>query len=160
MKVLAEECKTNFYLFLCNPQVDEVLKSLPNAFRLEGVENLTDISIALTSAFRRMDAVSTIPRRACIEIISDVLLQHHAVSARRWLAALIPEFRSRGFAVLAVMNPQMHSPQEVQAILDIFDGEISIFERETKKGLQKFLKISKMHDQRYLDSELPLKRKG
>jgi hypothetical protein len=48
----------------------------------------------------------------------------------------------------------------VQAILDIFDGEINIFERETKKGLQKFLKISKMHDQRYLDSELPLKRKG
>jgi KaiC/GvpD/RAD55 family RecA-like ATPase len=160
MKVLAEECKTNFYLFLCNPQVDEVLKSLPNTFRLEGVENLTDISIALTSAFRRMDAVSTIPRRACIEIISDVLLQHHAVSVRRWLAALIPEFRSRGFTALAVMNPQMHSPHEVQAILDIFDGEINIFERETKKGLQKFLKISKMHDQRYLDSELPLKRKG
>jgi KaiC/GvpD/RAD55 family RecA-like ATPase len=159
-KDLAEEYKTNFYLILCNPQVDEVVKSLPNAFRLEGVENLTEISIALVSAFRRMDAAQTVSRRACIEIISDVLLQHHAVQTRRWLAALIPEFRSRGFTTLAVMNPQMHPSQETQAILDVFDGEINIFERETKKGLQKFLKISKMHDQRYLESELPMKKKG
>jgi hypothetical protein len=93
------------------------------------------------------------------EIVSDVLLQHHAVSVRRWLTALIPEFRSRSFTTLAVMNPQMHPAQETQAILDIFDGEINIFEKETKKGTQKFLKISKMHDQRYLDSELRLKKK-
>jgi KaiC/GvpD/RAD55 family RecA-like ATPase len=160
IKALAEECKTNFYLFLCNPQVDEVVKSLPNAFRLEGVENLTDISIALTSAFRRIGAAPTASRRACIEIISDVLLQHHAVSVRRWLTRLIPEFRSRGFTTLAVMNPQMHPSQEAQAILDVFDGEINIFERETKKGSEKFLKIRKMHDQRYLEGELRLKRKS
>jgi KaiC/GvpD/RAD55 family RecA-like ATPase len=160
MKALAEECKTNFYLFLCSPQVDEVVKSLPNAFRLKGVENLTDISIALASAFRRMDDVPTVPRRACIEIISDVLLQHHAVSVRRWLVALIPEFRSRCFTILAVMNPHMHPSQEAQAILDVFDGEINIFEKETKKGFQKFLNIRKMHGQRYLENDLPLKRKG
>jgi KaiC/GvpD/RAD55 family RecA-like ATPase len=160
IKALAEECKTNFYLFLCNRQIDEFVKSLPNAFMLKGVENLTEISIALASAFRRIVAAPTVSKRACIEIISDVLLQHHALSVRRWLAALIPEFRSRSFTTLAVMNSQMHPSQEVQAILDVFDGEINIFERETKRGLQKFLKISRMHDQRYLESELRLKRKG
>jgi KaiC/GvpD/RAD55 family RecA-like ATPase len=158
VRALAEECQLNFYVFLCNPHADEIVKSLPNVFKLKGVENLTEISIALTSAFRRVDAASTVSRRACIEIISDLLLQHHAVSVRRWLAALIPELRSRGFTTLAVMNPQMHSPQEAQAILDVFEGEINIFERETKKGSEKFLKIRKMHDQRYLERELPLNK--
>jgi KaiC/GvpD/RAD55 family RecA-like ATPase len=159
VRALAEEFQSNFYLFLCNPQADQIVKSLPNLFKLKGVENLTEISIALTSAFRRIDAASTVPRRACIEIISDVLLQHHALSVRRWLAALNPELRSRGFTTLAVINPQMHAPQEVQAILDVFEGEISIFERETKKGSEKFLKIRKMQDQKYLERELPLDKK-
>ncbi|HVP17121.1 MAG TPA: ATPase domain-containing protein [candidate division Zixibacteria bacterium] len=158
IKALAVEWQTNLYLFLCNPQVDETLKKLPNLFRLKGVENLTEINIALISAFRRLDPVTAVSRRACIEIVSDALLQHHALSVRKWLATLIPEFRSRGFTTLGVMNPQMHPPEEVQAILDIFDGEINIFERETKKGSEKFLKIRKMHEQRYLERELPLNK--
>lgn len=159
VRALAEEFQSNFYLFLCNPQADQIMNNLPNLFKLKGVENLTEISIALTSAFRRIDAASTLSKRACVEIISDLLLQHHALSVRRWLAALNPELRSRGFTTLAVINPQMHPSQEVQAILDIFEGEINIFERETKKGSEKFLKIRKMQDQKYLEREFPLDRK-
>lgn len=155
---LVEEFQSNFYLVICNPQADEIIKSLPNVFKLKGVENLTDISIALTSAFRRLDALLSGPRRACIEIISDVLLQHHAASTRRWLTGLVPDLRSRGFTTLAVMNPKMHPSEEVQAILGLFEGEINIYEKETEKGLGKFLKIKKMHDQRYLESELPLRK--
>ncbi len=159
VRTLAEEFQSNLYLFLCNPQADQIVKNFPILFKLKGVENLTEISIALTSAFRRIDSESTVSRRACIEIVSDVLLQHHALSVRRWLAALNPELRSRGFTTLAVINPQMHAPQEVQAILDVFEGEISIFEKETKKGAEKFLKIRKMQDQKYLERELPLDKK-
>jgi len=158
VKALAEECQTNFYLFLCNPRADEIIKSLPNVFKLKGVENLTEISIALTSALRRLDASAGGAKRACIEIISDALLQHHAVSTRRWLTSIIPELRSRGFTTLAVMNPQMHHLEEVQAILDLFEGEISVYEKETRKGLEKFIRIKKMYNQRYLESELPLKK--
>jgi KaiC/GvpD/RAD55 family RecA-like ATPase len=158
VRTLAEEFQSNFYLFICNPQGDEIIKSLPNVYKLKGVENLTDISIALTTAFRRLDTSITGPRRACIEIISDVLLQHHAVSTRRWLTRLIPDLRSRGFTTLAVMNPQMHPPQEVHAILGLFEGEINIYEKETEKGLEKFLKVKKMYNQRYLESELPLRK--
>ncbi len=158
VRALAEEFQSNFYLFICNPRADTMIKSLPNVFKLKGVENLTNISIALTSAFRKLDASLREPRRACIEIISDVLLQHHAVSTRRWLTGLIPDLRSRGFTTLAVMNPQMHSPEEVQAILGLFEGEINIYEKETERGLEKFLKVKKMHDQRYLESELPLRK--
>ncbi|TET63652.1 hypothetical protein E3J49_06110 [Candidatus Bathyarchaeota archaeon] len=152
--------QSNFHLFICNPQANKTIRPLPNISKLKGVENLTDISIALTSAFRRLDSSSKGPRRACIEIISDILLQHKAVHTRRWLTGLIPELKSRGFTTLAVMNPHMHSPQEVHAILGLFEGEITIYEKETEKGLEKFLKIRKMYNQRYLEDKLPLKKEA
>jgi KaiC/GvpD/RAD55 family RecA-like ATPase len=157
-KALAQQFQSNFYLFVCNPQADTIIQTLPNVFKLKGVENLTDINIALTSAFRKLDTSLRAPRRACIEIISDILLQHHAVPIRRWLTALIPELKSRGFTTLAVMNPYMHPSQEVQAIQDIFDGEISIYEKETQRGPNKLLRIKKMLNQRYLDNELIIKK--
>jgi len=159
MKALAEKFQSNFSIFICNPYIDTKMRNLLNVFGLKGVENLTKISIALTSAFRRLDKSSSGQRRACIDIISDVLLQHHSVSTRRWLAGLLPELRSRGFTTLAVMNPQMHPLQEVQAILDLFEGEISIYEKEQDKGPAKFLKIKRMLDQEYLESELPLRKR-
>ena len=152
---LAEKFQSNFYLFICNPEANAIIKNLPNVFKLKGVENLTDINIAIASVLRKLKESST-SRRACIEIISDILLQHHAVSTRRWLNALIPKLKSKGFTTLAVMNPQMHPSEEVQAILDLFEGEISLYERETKKGSEKFLKIKKMYNQKYSKNELRL----
>ena len=158
MRTLVEEFQSNFYLFICNPQADEIIRSLPNVFGLKGVENLTDINIALTSAFRRLNSSPKGPRRACIEIISDVLLQHHAAISRRWLTGLLADLKSKGFTTLAVINAQMHPPEEVQAILGLFEGEISLYEKENEGGLGKSLKIRKMHNQRYSTSELPLRR--
>ncbi len=158
VKNLAEDFQSHFYLFICNPQADTIIKSLSNVFKLKGVENLTDINIALTSAFRKLDASLRKPRRACVEIVSDVLLQHRAIQTRRWLTGLMPELRSKGFTTLAVMNPQMHPPEEVHAILGLFEGEINIYEKETTKGLKKCLRIKKMYNQRYLESELPLRK--
>jgi len=155
---LAKDFQSSFYLFICNPEADAIIKSLPNVFKLKGVENLNDINIALTSAFRKLDKMPKGIRRVCIEIISDVLLQHHAVQTRRWLNALIPKLKSKGFTTLAVMDAGMHSPQEVRAILDLFEGEINIHEKKIKKGFRKYLRIKKMHNQRYSDSELPLKK--
>lgn len=76
VETLTKEPQSNIF-FVCNPQADKVIKDMPNVFKLKGVENLTDINIALTSAFRRLNMLVSSPRRACIEIISDVLLQHH-----------------------------------------------------------------------------------
>ncbi len=158
VKALAEKSQSNFYLFICNPQADLMIKSLPNVFKLEDVESLADIDVALTKAFRKLKTPISGPRRACIEIISDVLLQHHAVTTRKWLARLIPDLRSKGFTTLAVINPQMHSPEEVHAILGLFEGEISIYEKETAKGSGKFLKVKRMLAQRYFEDELLLEK--
>jgi KaiC/GvpD/RAD55 family RecA-like ATPase len=157
-RALAEEFQSNFYLFVCNPRADIMIKSLPNVFKLKGVESLTDIDIALIKAFRMLDASRSGPRRACIEIISDVLLQHHAVITRKWLSGILPDFRSKGFTTLAVVNPHMHPQEEVQAILGLFEGEIKISEKETERGIGKILRIRKLYNQRYLENELTLTR--
>jgi KaiC/GvpD/RAD55 family RecA-like ATPase len=158
-KTLADEYKSRFWLFVCNPQADAIVRDAPNVFKLKGVENLTDISIALTSAIRKLDPSVRDARRICLGLVSDVLMQHHAVRTRRWLVGLIPELQAEGFTILAVMDPRIHSSEEFYAILGLFDGEISIFEKEGEKGGGKYLKINKMSNQKYREDELPLKKK-
>jgi tetratricopeptide (TPR) repeat protein/KaiC/GvpD/RAD55 family RecA-like ATPase len=155
-KKLATKHLSNFYLFLCNPQADIMTENASNVFKLKGVENLTDIDITLTKAFRALNPSAVAPRRICIDILSDVLLQHHAVTTRRWLGALLPTLKSKGFTILALIDPGMHPREETQAVLGLFDGEISIFEKETAQGTVGFLKIMKMTGQKYLKTEIRL----
>jgi KaiC/GvpD/RAD55 family RecA-like ATPase len=156
-KALAEGFQSHFYLFICNPQADAMIGNRPNIFKLKGIENLTEISIALASALNKLTMPAGGHRRACIDIVSDVLLQHHAVNTRRWLNALISQLKSKGFTILAVIDPEMHPSEEVHAILDVFDGEISIYEKETGKRSGKFLRILRMQNQEYSRNELPLR---
>ncbi len=155
-KALAEEHPSNFFLFVCNIQADAMVQNLPNVFKLKGIESLTEIDIALTKAFRTLNPSATGSKRACIEIVSDVLLQHHAVITRKWLSALLPNLKSKGFTVLAVINPHMHPQEEVQAITGLFDGEIRISEKEIAKGIEKVLRIRRLFNQKYLENELTL----
>ena len=143
-KELAEKYPSNFYLLLCNPQADTMVQSAPNVFKLKGVENLTEIDITLTKAFRALGPTAVASRRICIDIVSDALLQHHAVNTRRWLGTLLLALKSKGFTTLAVVNPRMHPQEELEAVLGLFDGEISLYEKETAKGLARFLRVKKM----------------
>jgi KaiC/GvpD/RAD55 family RecA-like ATPase len=158
-KTLAQEHPANFSLLLCNIEADTIVQDLPNVFKAKGVESLTEIDIMLTKAMRTIGAPVTSGRkRICFDIISDALLQHHAVNTRRWLSALLPKLKAKGFTVLATINPQMHPPEDVQAVLGLFDGEIRVIERETAKGTERVLKIRKLQNQKYLESELYLSR--
>jgi hypothetical protein len=132
------------------------VENQPNVFRLKGVENLTDIDIAITKALRTLAPADRKPRRVCIEILSDVLLQHHAVTTRKWLSGLLPTLKSKGFTTLAIITPQMHPQEEVQAVLSLFEGEIRVTEKESVQGNNKILKIRKLRDQRYSEEELNL----
>ena len=160
LRSLIEKYPSNLYLFVCNPQAGTMVENRPNTFKLAGVENLTDINIALTSAFRKLDELPRGPRRICFEMISDILLQHHAVQARRWLSALIPELKAKGFTTLAIMDPEMHSAQEARAVQDLFEGEINVCERDSADGLRRYLRIRKMRNQRYSEKELLLRKEG
>jgi hypothetical protein len=52
----------------------------------------------------------------------------------------------------------MHPQEEVQAILGLFEGEIRITEKETARGLEKLLRIRKLHNQQYLENEIEVTR--
>jgi hypothetical protein len=133
-----------------------MVQNLPNVFKLNGVENLTEIDITLIKAFRTLKPSATGPKRICIEILSDVLLQHHAVTTRKWLSGLLPNLKSKNFTILAVLNPEMHPKEEVQSILGLFEGEIRISERETAKDIEKVLRVRRLYNQKYSDHELLL----
>jgi predicted ATPase/KaiC/GvpD/RAD55 family RecA-like ATPase len=156
VKALAEEFQSNFYLFICNPEADAIIEDAHNIFKMKGVENLTSISIALTSAIKQLDPTLKGPRRICLGLVSDILLQHHAVETRRWLTALMTKLKSEGFTTLAVIDPQVHPSEELHAIVGLFDGEINIYEKETEKGSARYLKIKRMGDQKYLENEILL----
>ncbi|MGD0449784.1 MAG: ATPase domain-containing protein [Candidatus Bathyarchaeia archaeon] len=151
---LTGKAPSTFYLFVCNPQADALVKTpSPNIFKVNGVESLTNISIALTSAIRKLDPSLKGNRRMCIDIVSDVLLQHHSVQTRKWLTELIAQLKSTNFTTLAVIDPQMHPSEELHAILGLFEGEIDICDRQTEKGLERFLKIKRMSNQKYIKNE-------
>jgi KaiC/GvpD/RAD55 family RecA-like ATPase len=157
-KSLAETFFSNIELFVCNPEADAIVRSSPNVHTLKGVENLNEINITLDSAIRQLNPSLKGPRRICLDVISDVLLQHHAVETRRWLTALMTKLRSEGFTTLGVVDPKMHSSEELYAVLGLFEGELSIYEKENKKESGRFLKIKKLSNHGYLDDELPMKR--
>jgi KaiC/GvpD/RAD55 family RecA-like ATPase len=157
-KALVDEHPSNFYLFVCNPRADAMIKSLPNVFKFRGVENLTDIDIALAKVFRKLDQSKPALRRACIDIVSDVLLLHHPVITRKWLSGLLADLRAKGFTTLATINPTMHPSEEVQAVLSLFEGEIDISEIETAGGAKRVLRVRKFSGQKYSEDELVLSR--
>jgi hypothetical protein len=72
------------------------------------------------------------------------------------LSSVLTTLKSKGFTMLATVNPRMHPPEEYEAILGLFDGEINIYDKETPKGTARFLKIKKMTGQKYLKDEIPL----
>jgi hypothetical protein len=144
----------NLFLFVCSLRMDAIIHGQPNVFELKGVENLTEIDIALTKGFRLLDSAYSGVKRACIGVVSDVLLQHKAIITRKWLGGLLADLKTRGFTTLAVINPQMHPKEEVQAIASLFEGELKILESETPGGNEKRLKVTKLYNKEYLTREL------
>jgi KaiC/GvpD/RAD55 family RecA-like ATPase len=152
--ILDKQHPSGFFFLLCNQQADAIVQNQPNVYKLKGIGSLTEIDIALIKMFRAINPQVTGSKRICLEIISDVLLEHHALNTRRWLSALLPTLKQKGFTVLAVINPQMHPPEESQAIRSLFDGEIEVTENANSKKLR----VRKLSSQRYLDEELSLEK--
>jgi KaiC/GvpD/RAD55 family RecA-like ATPase len=153
---LPQHYSSTFHMFICNPRGGAILERAPNISLLKGVENLTELSVSLTSAVRKLKPSQTRMNRICLNIISDVLLLHGAVQTRRWLTELLTELKSFGFTTFAVIDPQIHPPEQLYAIIDLFEGEINIREAETDQGLGRFLRIKRMSNQKYLKDEVYL----
>ncbi|MCJ7423186.1 hypothetical protein MUP01_02820 [Candidatus Bathyarchaeota archaeon] len=154
LETSAEASRSDFRLFICNSQADAIIGDGSNVYKLRGVENLTEISITLLSALNKLPASSgNLRRRACIDVVSDVLLQHGPINTRKWLNSLIPQLKRKDFTILALVDPEMHSSKDLHSILDVFDGEIKICEKETPRGPRRFLRILRMQDHKYSRNE-------
>jgi tetratricopeptide (TPR) repeat protein len=117
----------------------------------KGIDNLTELNFQITETISSVQ-----PKRVVLEILSDILLRHKALQTRKWLSELLEKLRSRDITTLAVLNPYMHAAEEVQALVDLFDGNLEMVERDVGGQLQKFLRIKWIHRVEAAGKELPL----
>jgi KaiC/GvpD/RAD55 family RecA-like ATPase len=150
---LLEKYPSIFFLFLCNPKPKAQVPDLPNVYRLRGKTDLTNLSITLAKAYRHVNQTSN-NKRVCVEIVSDVLLDYGAKTSRKWISELITDLGSKGFTMLAVMNPGMHPPDQATAVLDLFDGEISLTQTEDQMERKKFIRVKKLRNQDYIKNPI------
>ncbi|MEJ2241945.1 MAG: ATPase domain-containing protein, partial [Candidatus Bathyarchaeota archaeon] len=145
----------NFILFLCNSKPKTKIPDLPNAFQLRSKTDLTNLSISLAKAYRNI-CQSTKNKRLCIETVSDVLLDYGAKATRKWISELITDLASKGFTMLAVINPDIHPHEQARAVIDLFDGEISITQSSDSLDCGKSILVKKLRNQDYIKNPICL----
>jgi KaiC/GvpD/RAD55 family RecA-like ATPase len=146
----------NFFLFLCNPKPKVEVPDLPNVFKLQGKTDLNNLGIALTKAYRNLDTNVNQPKRICVEILSEVLEDYGSKTTRKWISDLITNYGAKGFIMIAVMNPAMHPSDQATAVLDLFDGEISIIQSDDPLDCKKSILVKKLRNQDYIKNPICL----
>jgi len=146
--------KHSFYLFLCNPKPNVEVPDLPKVYRLHGKTDLNNLNMSIMKAYRNVDSSSQ--KRVCIGIISDVLVDYGVKATRKWIAELTTDLGSKGFTVLAVMNPAMHPSDQATGIIDLFDGEINLYQIEDPLECRKSIRVKKLRNQDYIKNSICL----
>jgi KaiC/GvpD/RAD55 family RecA-like ATPase len=144
----------NFYA-LCS-QADKITPAPAGLYKIGGVENLSDFNISVSTTVRSIPVQQGLRKIMIIDTLSDVVLHHKLLTTRRWLSDFLTKRKVDGFTVFATFNPLIAAREEVQTILDSFDGVIEIFEKELKERSRRFLVIRKMYGRKYSESELML----
>jgi KaiC/GvpD/RAD55 family RecA-like ATPase len=145
----------NNFFALCS-QAGKLTSEYVNLFNLPTLENLSEFNISLTHMLRGIPVRQGARKIMIIDFLSDVLLHHKLPTTRRWLSDFLTRRKADGFTVLATFNPLIAAREEVQTIMDSFDGVIEIYEKELKERSRRFLTIKKMYGLRYSESELML----
>jgi KaiC/GvpD/RAD55 family RecA-like ATPase len=144
-----------FYAF--SPQAARIEPKPPNLYQLPSIDNLSDHTLSLSLAIRDARAKETAGKMLLIlDTLSDVILRHKGVTTRRWLTDFVGKRKTEGFTIVATLNPLSISKEELQTVIDLFDGVIEIFEKELKERSRRFVVVKKMHGKKYSESELML----
>ena len=144
----------NFFLFLCNSKPKTKVPDLSNVFKLRSKTDLTNLSISLSKAYRNLDQSKK--KRICIETVSDILLDYGAKATRKWISELITDFSSKEFTMLAVIDSSMHMDQEANAVINLFDGEITITQSSDPLDCKKSILVKKLRNQDYIKNPICL----
>jgi len=138
----------NLQCLVCS---DRPIPPSKNMIPGKSIDNLTELNFKISETIGSVQ-----PKRIVLEVLSDVLLRHKALQTRKWLIELLEKLRSKSITTLAIINPYMHASEEVQAIVDLFDGNLEIIEKEVEGQRQKLLGIRWMHGVAGAGKELPL----
>ena len=144
----------NFYVF--NPMADK-MPTYANLFKISGVENLSDLNISLGKAMEPL-MKETSKRLLILDLISDALLEHKGLTTRKWLNDFIVKRKADGFTILGLFNPNIVWKTDAQAIIDLFDGVIEVFEKGLRERARRFLIIKRMYGRKYAEKEIMLDR--
>jgi KaiC/GvpD/RAD55 family RecA-like ATPase len=155
MQELVKVFPKDFYAFC--PEAHRVTSSDQNLYEIPGVGNLVEFNIVLNKGLSE-HASAAKGKVIVMDLLSDLLLRHKAITTRKWLAEFIAKRKAQGFTTICTLNPAMASKEESGRITDLFDGIIEIYEKESEGRLKRFLAIRKMYGQDYSESELLLER--
>ena len=145
----------NFHLFLCNPKPKTKVPDLPNVTIIKSSTDLTNLNISLIKAYRNIEPSKK--KRICIETVSNVLLNYEAKATTKWITEITTDLSSKGFTILTVMDPNMHPPDQANAVINSFDGEISITQTEDPLECKKSLRVKRLKNQEYIKNSICLK---
>ena len=148
----ASRYQTNFYSF--TPQADKITSNSGNVFKIAGVQNLIDLNVTFAKTTEALPKAAN--KIVIIDLLTDVLLEHKALTTRKWLDDFIARRKSEGFTILGTLNPLLSAKEESQTIIDLFDGIIEIYEREFRERPCRFLIVKKMYGRKYIETELML----
>jgi KaiC/GvpD/RAD55 family RecA-like ATPase len=142
--------------YALSPQADKIISPPANLYKIPAIDSLSDLNIAFTQIVQMRVNEGTGNRLLIIDLLTDILLYHKGVTARKWLSDFIARRKAEGFTVLAFLNPLVAPDVESQTLIDVFDGVIQIYEKEVRERSRRFLVIKRMYGHRYSDAELML----
>jgi KaiC/GvpD/RAD55 family RecA-like ATPase len=144
-----------FYAF--SPQAARIAPKPANLFQLPSIDNLNDHTLSLSLAIRDARAKETSSKMLLVlDTLSNIILRHKTLTTTRWLTDFMGKRKAEGFTIVATLNPFNISKEEVQTVVDFFDGVIEIFEKGLKERLRRFVVVRKMYGKKYFESELML----
>ncbi len=152
-KELIGTYQKNFFAF--SPQADKIASENENLQKIPGVENLSDLNISMAKATANLHLPKTVSKILIVDVLSDVLLHHKALTTRRWLADFVAKRKAEGFTIVCTINPLI-AKEDTQTITDLFDGIIEIYEKELEERTRRFITVKKMHGRKYSETELML----
>lgn len=137
----------NLMVLVCSEAVPPSKNIIPG----RSVDNLTEVNLQINEGLKACE-----PKRVALDILSEVLLRHKVLLTRKWLSEFLSRLRSSGITTLAVINPYMHAKEDVEAIVDLFDGNLELFEQNVEGSLRKFLRVKWMHGVEITEKEFQL----
>ena len=72
------------------------------------------------------------------------------------LINLIADLSSKGFTLLAMMDPSMHLPEQATAVINLFDGEIELAQTGDPLECKKSIRVKKLRNQDYIKNPICL----